>query len=259
MPYYLRRHDKVLNGVETCCLFLGYPRSGHSLIGSFLDAHPEALIAHRLNAAKYFAKGMRLRQVLMLMIRNSERFAATGRALTAYSYPIVNQWQGRYQRLRLVGDQEGNHTARILGESPELITHFQAGSSLRFRLLHVVRNPYDNIATWALRSFSSLPDMANVYFARCQAIATVKDALSSSMMLDIHHEMTLQDPAYQIRRLLNFLDLPEIEGYIDACVGIVNSSPNRSRHNVTWPSSLRRDIQNRIDEIPWLANYRYES
>jgi hypothetical protein len=29
---------------------VGYPRSGHSLVGSLINAHPEALIAHELDA-----------------------------------------------------------------------------------------------------------------------------------------------------------------------------------------------------------------
>jgi hypothetical protein len=34
--------------VERFALFVGYPRSGHSLIGSLLNAHPDMVIAHEL-------------------------------------------------------------------------------------------------------------------------------------------------------------------------------------------------------------------
>ncbi len=34
--------------VHTFVLFVGYPRSGHSLIGSMIDAHPNAIIAHEV-------------------------------------------------------------------------------------------------------------------------------------------------------------------------------------------------------------------
>ncbi len=30
--------------------FMSFPRSGHSLIGSILDAHPQAIISHELNS-----------------------------------------------------------------------------------------------------------------------------------------------------------------------------------------------------------------
>lgn len=37
--------------VRTFVLFVGYPRSGHSLIGSIMDAHPNIIIAHEVRPA----------------------------------------------------------------------------------------------------------------------------------------------------------------------------------------------------------------
>ena len=40
--------EKLVNAydeVETFVMFIGYPRSGHSLVGALLDAHPEVIIA----------------------------------------------------------------------------------------------------------------------------------------------------------------------------------------------------------------------
>jgi len=36
-----RRYRRHFDAVRTFCLFIGYPRSGHSLVGSLLDAHPD--------------------------------------------------------------------------------------------------------------------------------------------------------------------------------------------------------------------------
>ena len=36
-------YEAVANNLETLCLFIGYPRSGHSLVVSLLDAHPEMI------------------------------------------------------------------------------------------------------------------------------------------------------------------------------------------------------------------------
>jgi hypothetical protein len=36
------------SNVRTFILFVGYPRSGHSLIGSIMDAHPNVIIAHEV-------------------------------------------------------------------------------------------------------------------------------------------------------------------------------------------------------------------
>jgi hypothetical protein len=43
--------------VGTYCMFIGCPRSGHTLIGAILDAHPNVVIAHELDALKYIRYG----------------------------------------------------------------------------------------------------------------------------------------------------------------------------------------------------------
>jgi hypothetical protein len=51
-----RRNAEYFRGIQTYCMFVGYPRTGHSLIGSLLDAHPRVVIAHELNALKALDK-----------------------------------------------------------------------------------------------------------------------------------------------------------------------------------------------------------
>ena len=43
--------------LQAYCMFIGYPRSGHSLVGSLLDAHPNIIIAHELNALQFVVAG----------------------------------------------------------------------------------------------------------------------------------------------------------------------------------------------------------
>jgi len=43
----------LFDKVRTYVMFVGYPRSGHSLIGSLLDAHPNVVIAHEMDALQF--------------------------------------------------------------------------------------------------------------------------------------------------------------------------------------------------------------
>ena len=45
-----RRHRDDFAAVRTFLLFVGHPRSGHSLVGSLLDAHPDVVVSHELDA-----------------------------------------------------------------------------------------------------------------------------------------------------------------------------------------------------------------
>ena len=38
--------DSQIDGVERFVLFIGHARSGHSIIGSMMDAHPNMVISH---------------------------------------------------------------------------------------------------------------------------------------------------------------------------------------------------------------------
>ena len=48
----------VIDGIKTFVMFIGYPRSGHSIVGSLMDAHPHMVIANEfllLRNWKYFS------------------------------------------------------------------------------------------------------------------------------------------------------------------------------------------------------------
>lgn len=98
--------------VDTYCLFIGYPRSGHSVVGSFLDAHPDMLFAHQLGDLKYIRGRYGRRQLYYLIVRNSRRFMTNGRVWAGYSYEVPNQWQGRWRNLRVIGDKQGSGVTR---------------------------------------------------------------------------------------------------------------------------------------------------
>jgi hypothetical protein len=56
------------SSVRTFVLFVGYPRSGHSLIGSIMDAHPNIIIAHEVLAALRHVAHTHLIRVLLFCI-----------------------------------------------------------------------------------------------------------------------------------------------------------------------------------------------
>jgi len=49
----------TFDNVDRFVMFVGFPRSSHSLVGSLLDAHPEACIAHEMDVLKYVMANFR--------------------------------------------------------------------------------------------------------------------------------------------------------------------------------------------------------
>src|SRR5688572_9593174 len=74
--------ERALADVRGYCMFVGYPRSGHSLVGSLLNAHPNVVIAHELDALKYVERGVSRGGLFSLILRRDRRFAEMGRRWT---------------------------------------------------------------------------------------------------------------------------------------------------------------------------------
>ena len=89
--------------------FVGWGRSGHSLFGSLLDAHPSFSIAHELDVLPLVDAGLSKSQIFSLILENSERFSQSGggRGWSGYSYAVPNQFQGNHNNLHVLGDKKG--------------------------------------------------------------------------------------------------------------------------------------------------------
>jgi hypothetical protein len=99
------RERATFRDVERFCFFIGYSRSGHTLVGTMLNAHPEVVIAHELDAVTFVRHGFRRAQLFPLLVQRDQRFGTQGRTWSGYQYEIPGQFQGRYDTLRVLGDK----------------------------------------------------------------------------------------------------------------------------------------------------------
>jgi hypothetical protein len=181
------RARDVLDGVQTFFMFIGYPRSGHSLIGSLLDAHPAIVCAYELGVLKYVLARYGRRAIYYRLLKNSEAFTARGRATRYYSFQVPGQWQGRSQDLRIIGDKQGDGAVLRLKARPWLLDRLRRTVACRVRFLHVVRNPYDNISTISTMHRMGLEESAEYYFHLCRAVKEIKPHLADDEILELRH------------------------------------------------------------------------
>jgi hypothetical protein len=137
-------------------MFIGYQRSGSTLVRSLLDAHPSVIIAHELTALKLVEAGVGKRSLYQLLLENSQDRAQNKRQLMhGYNYKVPNQWQGRFDELRVIGDKKAAASTAQLAKNPRLLHWLRNTVATEVKFVHVVRNPYDNIATWCKRHSST--------------------------------------------------------------------------------------------------------
>ena len=247
--------DAALSTPARFVAFLGYSRSGHSLIGSLIDAHPDAVIAHELHALKHLNRGYSFEAVVRALWQNARIFHVMGRSYTGYDYVVRGQSQGMCRQLRIIGDKKGNGATRLLRRDPAALDRILARVPVPVDFIHVIRNPYDNIATKALRTGRKLEDAAEVYLANARKISEIKGR-ENACVYDVHLDELIAQPKAVLFDIVSRLGLdPEVPGYLDACAEVLFSTPSRSRDKVTWPERLRDDLARQLADIPFLNAY----
>jgi hypothetical protein len=260
----LARKNPSFADLEHFCFFIGYARSGHTLVGSMLDAHPEAVIAHELDAVNYVRHHFTRAQLFALLLERDLLFSSLGSTWAGYQYEVPSQYQGRYERLRVLGDKRGNSAALEIARWPELLDRVRRVVRVPIRVVHVTRNPFDNIATAARRHRFPLPDVSAVtqattwYEQSCEAVAKVRGLLDPSELIDFRYESFLEQPASSLAELCRFVGVEPGDAYLEACSGLVWPSAKKTRDSVEWTEAEREEVERLIERYDLLDSYSFD-
>jgi hypothetical protein len=254
------RHARDFDQIERYLMFAGYPRSGHSLVGSLLNAHPDVVVSHQLDALRYVERGFSRSQLFGMIFLSDARFEKKGRTGTKreYDYAVPGQWQGRYRTLRVIGDKRGKNTSQRIGADPELLDRVSDLVDVPLRFLHVVRNPYDNIATMTKRAHSTLERTADRFFALADGVVTIRSRVPAEAWHDLRHESLIADARSALEGVCRFLDIEPHGDYLDACAGMIYQSPHRSRFDLEWSPELIDEVARRASAYDFFDGYVYE-
>jgi hypothetical protein len=252
------RHGTDFGTVRAFCLFLGAGRSGHTLVGSLLNAHHNTVIGNELDAVRYVRPGITRRQLFTMIVRQDRQFIEAGTRWTGYDYAVPGQWQGSFDRLEVIGDKKSGITSLRLARSPALLDRLRRKTAVPLRFIHHARNPYDNIATIAKRNRVGVEDAAEHYFRRIQAASEVAARLSADEIIETRHEEFLAHPQTVLLRLLDFLGLSATPDYLEACARLVQPAPRLTRSEAKWTSAAVEMVARRAAAYPILSRYRFD-
>lgn len=247
-----------LRNVRTLLLFIGYPRSGHSLVGSLLNAHRSIVVAHELHALWYLDRGFSAEELFALIWRRDRWFGRHGRQWTEFNYTVPGQWQGRSDRLEIIGDKKGDGVTDLLHFYPGALQTALGRLGRRIRIIHTVRNPYDNVATMARRTGDPLSACIERHRNRVALNNELIERYGEELIVTVRHEDLIADAKGELRRMAAFLGVEVSEEYLEACRGIIYDSPNPSRHGAKWSEEDRRGVERIIRRTPFLKGYEFE-
>jgi hypothetical protein len=237
-------------------LFAGYARSGHTVLASILDAHPDAAVANELDAIGFLDAGFSRHQLLHMIAVNARETAAAGNEWTGYRYAVPDGCQGRFRTPLLMGDKKAGVTTRRLAAHPELLDRLRTEMRVPLRIVHVVRNPYDHVVARARQhDDASMGDMLEALFGLYDAVESVRAQTAPEEWLDVRSEDLVAAPAATIRRVLEFVGLEPEPAFVEAAASIVMKGESRRREDHAWTNAEREAVDARIAQHDFLTGY----
>ena len=279
--------------IETFIFFLGHARSGHSIVGSILDAHPHVILAHEAKlfqtlgvdlsseAPQYNNKSM----IFNTLWRNSFNSSISGLRTEehnamrkGYSLSIDGLYQGSFvPPIQVIGDKNGGKTTALFYTEPlkwdQVFRKLKSLLHIPIKVIQVIRNPYDNIATSVLykskgvnvatvkhhnKSYEvdvdAMKHYTSRYFDFHEAIQQVKRKYDLTL-LEVHGKDLIENPKATILSMCDFLGISCSDDYLETCSSKLFKTESKTRYKVVWSKELITTIQDSIMNFNSLKRY----
>ena len=279
--------------VETFIFFLGHARSGHSIVGSILDAHPHVILAHEANLFLTLNEDLSSKRpqynnksvIFNALWKNSFDSSTSGLRTEegkahkkGYTLAIDGLYQGTFVApIQVIGDKSGGHTTGLFCSDPlkweQVFLKLNSVLNIPIKVIHVIRNPYDNIATSVIYQSKGLTitkvkqhnrsHEANVsimgrlikkYFDRFRAIQEAKRKYDLNL-LEVHGKDLIENPKATILSMCRFLGLSCSDDYLEICSSKLFKTESKTRYKITWTKKFLSAVQDSMMNFKSLKRY----
>ncbi|XP_078342383.1 uncharacterized protein LOC144628193 [Oculina patagonica] len=141
------------------------------------------------------------------------------------------------------------------------------------KLIHVTRNPFDNISTMMLRATHSrdavreegvkmdnkteLDASIKEYFQMAASNQRVRERYGD-VVLDITSHETVLRPRESLQRLCDHLGVTCYEDYLEKCIKILYGTPSFTRNKVVWTKEQKERVTEMMKNYPFLKEYSFD-
>jgi hypothetical protein len=278
---FLRPNDHYLElyhgTVRTFVLFVGFGRSGHSILGQVVNAHPNGLVADEAPVFDEFHQPPSQREMLDYLIAKDRAFALrwyhkdlpmqTKTELPLRWYPrkkgrnyyFEGLQQGEVKLPSVIGNSKAGYTARRIAERPALVSEYEHALGVPVKFVSVVRNPFDMIASGMRRRKADFDTICSGFEQAASHLNAALDAIGERPVFHISHEEFLAEPQASIDRLFGFLELPVSPRFKNTVAGRLFKAPQKTRYRVAEISEHRGRIDSLIGSYDFFSGYSYDS
>ena len=286
---------RIVSEVEKFVFFIGWSRSGHTVISAMLDAHPNIIMGRRflLFNDKYPANQMILHgknesitktylfsDIYCDSAFNTEPSVERADLHAGYNFSMTSAYQGRFTELKVVGVKEAGWISEAYINNPMKIQQYYQALAhtlqIPIKVLFVIRNPYDMIATALCRAAGEnntkvAASKDNPYNdpigLRREAwkvfgVAAATQDMIRTLGLDvlmIYHEDHVQDSKGTMQRICNFLDVEYSQDYLQRCYDRAFKTLSKSRETVVWSKDVLWMVKEGIKKYPFFHRYTFNN
>jgi len=245
--------------VQRFLLFAAPPRSGHSVVGHLLSAHPKVLISDELGAISYFREGYSASQVYALIKHQDWRLHQRKRQKSGYDYTVKGGWQGVYEKYpQVIGDAKGARSITILGEDPKFLESVRSAVGVPLRVLFHLRNPYDIVATKVRKRGITLDWAVTAMENQSRHMRALSSALDPDEYLLQYHEDMVKEPRLHFERMFDFIGVKRRPDITQACADKIWGEVNVTRNRIAWDEESLDRMRRVIDQEPLFLRYTAE-
>ena len=284
---------KYFANLHTMVLTIGFPRSGSSLVGYLLTAHPNIIMAHEppekdlykiddvmllLNYILYIGK------VRFSRAEEAQNFGEqspapsnsvekrTFYAKNRYVY-VPNQYQNDCKSLEVVGIKKSLKATGQLNKT-NVLAQFKMNikkQKISLKFIFTVRNPYDIIITTIMNRANKrhitnkndlqkmIPNNIRIFSNKCARNLNILSLVETQHMFINRHEDMVAAPTEQLAKLCGFLGVEASEDYLNDCATVVHEKPRKSRYELDWTEEQKEEIAKIIEQYDFLSHYSWSS
>lgn len=236
-------------------VIIGNARSGTSLLGSIIDAHPNAMVANETSASRLFWNSLSAKEIFEEIHANAEINRKNGRHCGGYSYSITQEPKN-LNDIHVAGDKIWNPAMLLLHGDYRLLHHLETILETNVSILHAIRNPFDTVATMHARSGAPVLDRIAWYFNHCEAASAIRQ---KARCLDVYHEDVIASPEQEIVKILTFLGLLPNPAFVAECKTLLFKKPKLTRYNIAWTPDELEAMNANIRDYDFLHRYSFDS
>ncbi|GAG35408.1 unnamed protein product, partial [marine sediment metagenome] len=163
-------------------------------------------------------------------------------------------------------DKTGHRTVDVLGNNPQKLGMMKNLVKVHIKWIHVVRNPYDNLATWAKLNYINKMKKAHtterheldVVIQKYRILNnTITKLRRSEDVLTVNHEYIITRMHNTLEEMANFLEISFDPIWRDNIRNTVWSRPRITRGQVRWTKPQKRAVEEIISQCEWLDGYEF--